>query len=230
MNNIIIILILMYGSTTTKNTLETKFIDVPVDHFDQIRNATFKLRYLVFTHFHVRGGPILFFTGNEADINTFARNTGFLFDIAPIFNALVVFAEHRYYGQSLPFGSLSFSSYEHMKFLSTSQVLKDFVYIIEDLKKNYLKGMNSKDTHPIIAFGGSYGGILAAWLRMKYPHVVIGAIASSAPVWIFDDISPCDRFYEIITEVFTKIGTEECTNTVKKSWIFLRNITKFDPG
>jgi lysosomal Pro-X carboxypeptidase len=45
----------------------------------------------------------------------------------------VVFAEHRYYGTSLPFGNKSFDL-PYIHYLTSEQALADFAYIITDLK------------------------------------------------------------------------------------------------
>ena len=43
---------------------------------------------------------------------------------------------------------------------------------------------------------------LAAWFRLKYPHVAIGALASSAPILYFDNLTPQDGYYSIVTKDF----------------------------
>ncbi|MCD7471064.1 hypothetical protein HAX54_011344 [Datura stramonium] len=83
-----------------------------------------------------RVGPIFLYCGNEGDIEGFAANTGFVWEIAPRFGALVIFPEHGYYEESMPYG------------------------------------------------------MLAAWMRLKYLHISIGALSSSAPLLRFEDLVP----------------------------------------
>ena len=37
-------------------------------------------------------------------------------------------------------------------------------------------------TGPWIAFGGSYPGSMAAWIRLKFPHLISGSVSSSGPL------------------------------------------------
>ena len=50
-----------------------------------------------------------------------------------------------------------------------------------------------------------YLSVLAAWFRLKYPHIVLGALASSAPVLYFDDITPGDGYASVVTKDFRVI-------------------------
>lgn len=168
------------------------------------------------SYVHNNNGPILFYTGNEGDIELFAQNTGFMWEIAPELNALLIFAEHRYYGQSLPFGNQSFDSPSHLGYLTSEQALADYASLLGEINPN------NDGRRPVIALGGSYGGMLAAWFRMKYPHVVNGALAASAPIFQFTGLTPCSVFSQIVTSVFASAYKPSCSVNVKRSWDVLK--------
>lgn len=58
--------------------------------------------------------------------------------------------------------------------------------------------MNTRDVS-LFWWGGA---VLASWFRLKYPHVALGALASSAPILYFDDIAPRNGYYSIVTKDF----------------------------
>lgn len=190
----------------------TRYIQVPVDHFSFTTSTTFGLRYLFNDSYWEDGNPIFFYAGNEGSVDMFVQGSGFIWEIAPRFSAMVVFAEHRYYGESIPFGAKSLSDPDHAGYLTSAQALADYVMLVTQLRES-----GEGPPSPVIAFGGSYGGILAAWMRMKYPEVVHGTIASSAPIWQIGGLVPCNAFNEIVTRVYN-----DCSDTIKASWRALR--------
>lgn len=208
---------------------ETKYLDVPLDHFSFADNRTFALRYLINdSYWEPDHGPMFFYTGNEGDIEMFAQNTGFMWNTAPVFHALLLFAEHRYYGLSMPFGKDSLSKPEYFGYLSSEQALADFVDVIYHVKQNMTHKRNKikheKRSSPVIAFGGSYGGMLAAWMRMKYPAVIEGALASSAPIWQFTGMINCFSYNQILTAAFNS-SSPTCVENIKKSWDIIFKFT-----
>lgn len=102
-----------------------------------------------------------------------------MWDIAPEFGALLVFAEHRYYGESMPYSNKSYADLSHLGYLTSQQALEDYVDLIQ-----YLRSKPEYKHSPVIVFGGSYGGMLSAWIRMKYPHIVQGLVKQYNIIYI----------------------------------------------
>ncbi|XP_051004913.1 lysosomal Pro-X carboxypeptidase isoform X2 [Acomys russatus] len=208
------------------NNYSVLYFEQKVDHFGFSDTRTFKQRYLIADkHWQKNGGSILLYTGNEGDIVWFSNNTGFMWDVAEELKAMLVFAEHRYYGESLPFGEDSFKDSQHLNFLSSEQALADFAELIRHLKKT----IPGAESQPVIAIGGSYGGMLAAWFRMKYPHIVVGALAASAPIWQFEELTPCGVFMKIVTQDFRKSGPH-CSESIRKSWGAINQLSSTSSG
>ena len=87
--------------------------------------------------------------------------------------ALCIYLQHRFYGPS----KLDEIQKDNVSLLSTRQALADVNNFIVESKKSLIP----KDAK-VIVFGCSYSGTLAAWLRLKYPDQVQGAISTSAPL------------------------------------------------
>ncbi|XP_078401820.1 lysosomal Pro-X carboxypeptidase-like isoform X2 [Cetorhinus maximus] len=114
---------------------------------------------------------------------------------------------------------------KHLNYFTSEQALADFAVLIRSLKQT----IPGAQTSPVIAIGGSYGGMLAAWFRMKYPNIVVGALAASAPIWQFEKLTPCGSFYTIVTNDFLKSG-QGCAESIKNSWDAINNLSSTAEG
>jgi len=135
--------------------------------------------------------------------------------LAPKYGALIVFAEHRYYGKTLPFGQNSMKV-PNVKWLTSEQALADYAVFLPWLQTQL--GSNC----PVVSFGGSYGGMLSGWFRLKYPHVTVGAIAASAPILQFLNGGPSQWvFNEIVTQDFKEAG---CSDLIRQGFTKIQDM------
>merc|ERR1719277_1560216 len=115
-----------------------RFVDQWIDHFSWApplagSALTYKERYFVNEQWWRPGGPIFFYFGNEDDVGLYVNHTGLMWENAEEFGALLVFAEHRYYGESLPFQPGTSGC---MSWLTTEQAMADYVYLIDHLQQS----------------------------------------------------------------------------------------------
>ena len=200
----------------------------PLDHFDYGERRTWAQRYFTYDKHWKPGGPILFYCGNEANVELYVNATGLMWERAPELGALLVFGEHRYYGDSQPLGAASAANASTLRWLTMEQALADYAVLIFSLKAKAaaLHGVDAANV-PVVALGGSYGGMLAAWLRFRHPNAVVGAIAASAPVLAFDGMGgPGTQFdgnsYWQIVSADTSASTggcvAGCADGVRATW------------
>ncbi|KAI6670082.1 hypothetical protein NL676_004967 [Syzygium grande] len=199
---------------------QTFFYNQTLDHFNYRPESytAFKQRYVINSKYW--GGanasaPIFVCLGGEGPIDDDITGNGFMTDNAAQFRALLVNVEHRFYGESIPYGltlDKALSDANTRGYFSSAQALADYAEILVYLKQK----LNAKHS-PIIVIGGSYGGMLATWFRLKYPHVALGALASSAPILYFHDIIRRDPYFLVVAKDFLKTSSS-CHRTIRLSW------------
>jgi lysosomal Pro-X carboxypeptidase len=216
------------GTPNLLKECEEKFFTQTLDHFD-VGAPTYQQRYFVCDkNYREDNGVMFFYVGNEADVELYLNNTGLMWENAKEFGAMMVFAEHRYFGKSLPFGEKEML--QHMKYLSTEQAIADYAVLI-----THLKEVEYQRDIPVVGFGGSYGGMLGSWFRMKYPNIIDGVIAGSAPILSFlADEVPLDKgsYAHIVTfDASEEAGAApNCIPNIRRTWPAMREFGKTPEG
>ena len=154
---------------------ETNTIEQRLNNFDRQDNRTWQMRYLENNDHFQAGGPIFIYVGGEWSVSEGWLRTGHMYDMAKQLNGTMFYTEHRYYGESRPTEDLSV---ENLRFLNVDQALADLAHFITHVKATYPGTQDSG----VIMVGASYSATMVTWFRQKYPHLVDGVWASSAPL------------------------------------------------
>lgn len=165
-------------------TTEEHWFNQTLDHFSPYDHRQFQQRYYEFIdYFRIPDGPIFLVICGESACNGITND--YISVLAKKFGAAVVSLEHRYYGKSSPFKSLTT---ENLRYLSSKQALYDLAAFRQyyqdslDLKLDRKKTSVKKPENSWFVFGISYSGALSAWFHVKFPHLTCGSLASSAVV------------------------------------------------
>lgn len=152
-------------------------------------------------YFSGAGAPIFVFIGGEGK-ETCRRLASFylyIHELAKKYGGLLIDIEHRFYGESYPTAGMST---EELKYLSSKQALADLARLISFVKLSLFTEASN-----VITIGGSYPGNLAAWFRLKYPHISRGSIASSAP--LFAKLNFVD-YMEVVGDAIKFFSGQKC--------------------
>ncbi|CAH1134824.1 unnamed protein product [Ceutorhynchus assimilis] len=150
-------------------------------------------RYFVNDEFfdeNKRDVAFLFIEGQNEASDEWMTN-GEWYEYAQQFNAILFEVEHRYFGKSRPTENVSV---ENMKYMSTEQALADLAEFVVAMNKEH----NLAEDVKWIAFAGANYG---AFLRLKYPHLIHGAVSSSAPMLAVVDFQD---YFKNIAEVLNE--------------------------
>uniref|UniRef100_A0AAY5KRD0 Serine protease 16 n=1 Tax=Esox lucius TaxID=8010 RepID=A0AAY5KRD0_ESOLU len=133
-------------------------------------------------------------------------------DMAEDHGALLVTLEHRFYGDSINEDGLKT---ENLRHLSSQQALADIAVFHQYISDRF--DLSEKNTW--ISFGGSYAGALSAWLRGKFPHLVYGSVASSAPVKATLDFSAYNQVVGLSLTDVDVGGSEKCVSDIREAFV-----------
>ncbi|KDO17446.1 hypothetical protein SPRG_21869 [Saprolegnia parasitica CBS 223.65] len=195
---------------------EHNYTEAVLDHFAPVAaRKHWNQRYFVNDEFWAgEGYPVFLYIGGEGPLSASALSSrNYIHTLAKSHRALMVAVEHRFYGKSYPTPDMSTAN---LQYLSSQQALFDLARI-----HNYLTGVYGLGQSKWVAFGGSYPGALAAWFKLKYPSLVAGSVASSAPLLAKENFP---EYMEVVGNGLRYFGGGECYRAVEQAMVALHGL------
>lgn len=75
----------------------------------------------------------------------------------------------------------------------------------------------------VVVIGGSYSATMAAWFRQKYPHLAVGAWASSAPVLAQVDFK---EYMETVGQSIVLVGGKKCMDAIVQGYLITEELLR----
>ncbi|KAG6853090.1 hypothetical protein C0991_006984 [Blastosporella zonata] len=197
---------------------DARWFEQPLDHFDKGSKHTFLQRYWVNDRHYVpgAGGPVIVLDGGETsgeDRLTYL-DTGIVEILTRATGGVGVVLEHRYYGASIPVDNFTTDS---LRWLDNEQAAADSANFMASIKFDGIEEDLTAPNTPWIYYGGSYAGARAAHMKILYPELTYGSIASSA-------VTHAALSNWEYMEVIRRAADEKCSSHLENSIVTIDHI------
>ncbi|RYP61563.1 hypothetical protein DL771_010084 [Monosporascus sp. 5C6A] len=188
-----------------------------LDHSDPSR-GTFPQRYWWNAQYFEEGGPIILYNPGEQSAEPFIgylANTTLPGYYAQQLKGAVILIEHRYWGESVPYDTLTT---ETLQELNLPNSIHDMTYFAKNLDCEFCEGGTcNSDENPWVLIGGSYSGALAAWTSELDPGIFAAYHASSAVVQAIHD------FWQYFTPIEAALP-RSCSSNLKAAIRYIDSV------
>lgn len=206
--------------TQTSAVREHYFPHALVDHFTSLSQRRFwRQRYFLNDEFWGGVGfPVFLYIGGEGPVTaSVLTRRNYIHFAARQHRAMLIAVEHRFYGKSYPTDNMDLAN---LRFLSSEQALSDLARLHHFLNEQF-------QSTRWLAFGGSYPGALAAWMKVKYPKLLVGSIASSAPIRAQSDFR---EYMQVVGDGYRYFGGGQCYHAIEQAVAAVHALLTQMPG
>ena len=146
-----------------------------------------------------------------------------MYSFAQELGGIAVALEHRYFGESLPFGpNETVYTQSQWDYLTLENVMADSVALVNHIQTT----VPGASQAAVFVASGSYGGFLATIFRQNHPETFTGALASAPPLRGFvggNATGSIDEFnwWRYLDMVYREQSID-AANNIERAWTVLR--------